>query len=66
MQQYRDDGCSLAMPVTGDLHFMPLPICSERSLIETFARSRRSDPFCGTGSKELGSVSLVSTDKGKF
>ena len=33
-----DDRCSLAMPVTADLHYMPLPICSGRSLIETFAR----------------------------
>jgi hypothetical protein len=54
------------MPVTGDLHYMPLPICFAVSPIGTFARRRHSDPFCGTGLKELGSVSLVSTDKGKF
>jgi hypothetical protein len=46
-----DDGCSLAMPVTADLHFMPLLISSGRSVIGTFARRRRSDPRYSTGLK---------------
>jgi hypothetical protein len=40
-----DDRWPPAMPVRSDLHDMPLPICSGKSLVEPFARQCRSDPL---------------------
>jgi hypothetical protein len=37
------------VPVTADLHDMPLPICSGKSLGEPFARQCRSDPLTRQG-----------------